>query len=262
MDLDKKPAEQKAPAKKQATGLKYDIEKMRGQLEKALPSSIGIDRFQRICLTALSKSPKLQQSEKGSFFGAVLFSAQLGLEPNTPLGHCYLIPYENRKKGIIEAQFQIGYQGVLDLAYRSGGYKRIKAVSVDSADEFSYAYGLDDHLKHVPSDNPTGEIVKYYALYETNNGGKDFCVWSKEKIISHAKEFSQSWDKQKGEFRYGSAWREHFDGMAKKTALLDLMKYAPKSIEMRSAQSFENGVIKMDTNNPDLTVEAEFSEVN
>jgi len=235
---------------------------MQGQLEKALPPSINPERFQRICLTALSKSPQLQQADPTSYIGSVLLAAQLGLEPNTLLGHCYLIPYNNKKLGKIEAQFQIGYQGILDLAYRTSDYKRIKAVAVDKEDKFSFAYGLNDHLEHVPSDTPSGEIIKYYALYETKGGGRDFVVWSKEKVLDHAKSFSQSWDKSNNDFRYGSAWLEHFDGMAKKTVLLDLLKYAPRSIEMKKAAGFENAIIKMNDKDTDLSIDAEFAEVN
>ena len=232
------------------------IEQMKPQFEKALPKHVTVDRLSRVALTAIRNNQKLSACDGMSLIASIMTAAQLGLEPNTPLGHCYLIPYGN------QVLFQIGYQGALDLAYRSGNYKLIKAVSVDKADEFSFAYGLDEHLRHVPAEKPTGEIVKYYAIYKTQNGGQDFSVWTKEKVLDHAKKFSQSWDKTKNEFRFGSAWREHFDGMAKKTVLLDLLKYAPKSIEMSKGFSSDNAILKVNEKDPELTIEADFDEVN
>lgn len=218
---------------------------------KALPAHVDKKRFVRIAMTAIRTNPKLAQANPTSLMGALMTAAQLGLEPNTPLGQAYLIPYGS------EVQFQLGYKGLLDLAYRSKQYKRINARVVDKADEFAYEYGLDERLHHKPSATPTGESVYYYAVYELDNGGKSFVVWSREKVEAHAKKFSKSFNQS------SSPWKGHFDAMACKTVLLDLLKSAPKSTEAAQAVASDNMTVKMDMGDPEhhLDVEADFEEV-
>ena len=103
-----------------------DIVKALGpELKKALPSVMTLERFTRIALSALNNTPELQKCTPMSFIAALLNAAQLGLEPNTPLGQAYLIPYKN--KGVLECQFQIGYKGLIELAYRNGQMQTIQA---------------------------------------------------------------------------------------------------------------------------------------
>ncbi len=94
-------------AKKNPTLADY-VRSMQKGIEKALPSVLTVERFSRIVLSAISNNPQLAQCEPKSFLGAMMTSAQLGLEPNTPLGQAYLIPYRNNKRGVVECQFQIG----------------------------------------------------------------------------------------------------------------------------------------------------------
>lgn len=101
-------AAQDVERKKSPATLKDWVQVMLPQLAKALPKVITPERFMRMVLTALSTTPKLAQCTRDSFLGAMMQAAQLGLEPNTPLGQAYLIPYNNRKKGVVECQFQIG----------------------------------------------------------------------------------------------------------------------------------------------------------
>ncbi|NCC91426.1 MAG: recombinase RecT, partial [Spirochaetia bacterium] len=96
--------------KKEPQTLKDFVIAMQDQIAKALPSVITAERFTRIALTALSSNPKLAECDRNSFLGGLMQAAQLGLEPNTPLGQAYLIPFRNKKKGITECQFQIGYK--------------------------------------------------------------------------------------------------------------------------------------------------------
>ena len=240
--------EQNFPEKKKevATVSSY-LTKMGPEFQKALPSvGLTTERLTRVVMTAVRNAPKLGECDLMSLMGAVMQSAQLGLEPNTPLGYCYLIPYNNNKKHTVEAQFQMGYQGVIELAYRSDKYQVIHAFAVDKADKFDYTYGLDPSLTHIPAKVPSGEIVSYYAVYHLVNGGKDFRVMSKEQVMKHSEQYSQSWDKTKKEFRYGSAWKDHFDAMAKKTVISSLLKFAPKSIELKTALDSDNGILKTD----------------
>lgn len=217
---------QKQQEIKQNSSLRDMIMRNMDMFKMAVPKTVTPERMARIAMTAVTKNPKLGLCNPGSFFGSLLTAAQLGLEVNTPLGQAYLIPY-NGKRGM-ECQFQLGYQGILDLAYRTGQFRRIKAVVVHAGDDFTYSYGLNAVLTHVPKgiDNPT----HVYALYELLNGGIDFEVWTWEQIIAHAKRYSQSFSKA------DSSWQTAPEEMAKKTVLKALLKYAPKSVEFTQAE--------------------------
>ena len=123
--MDKIQASTTAATAKQGKSMQAYIKSMEGEIKKALPSVITPERFTRMVLSAISVNPKLASCTPKSFLGAMMSAAQLGLEPNTPLGQAYLIPYNN--KGTLEVQFQIGYKGLLDLAYRSGEVEIIQA---------------------------------------------------------------------------------------------------------------------------------------
>ena len=104
------------------------VKVMMPEIKKALPTVLTPERFTRIALSALNNTPALQKCTPMSFLAALMNAAQLGLEPNTPLGQAYLIPYKN--KGVLECQFQIGYKGLIDLAYRNGQMQTIQAQAV------------------------------------------------------------------------------------------------------------------------------------
>ncbi|HZK34144.1 MAG TPA: recombination protein RecT [Bacillota bacterium] len=218
-DLKNKLAEKaQAPAKKGNTVFDL-IKRMDKEIQRALPRQISADRFSRIAMTAVRNNPKLQACDPMSFIAALMQSAQLGLEPNTPLGQAYLIPYGR------EAQFQLGYQGMLTLAYRTGEYQSIYAHGAYENDRFEYEYGLNENLVHVPATDPQGEPIYYYAVYKLQNGGHGFVVMSREQLEKHRDKYSQSARSKH------SPWVTDFDSMAKKTVLKQLLKYAPKSVE-------------------------------
>jgi recombination protein RecT len=202
--------------KKAMTGY---IKAMEGEIAKALPSVITPERFTRIVLTAISSNPKLASCTKESFLGAMMTSAQLGLEVNTPLGQAYVLPYTN--KGTLEAQFQIGYKGLIDLAYRSGEVEVIQAHIVYENDKFDVQYGLEPKLEHVPADKNRGEAVKVYAVFKTKSGGYGFEVMSMEDVRLHAAKYSKAYNSS------FSPWKTNFEEMAKKTVLKRVLKYAP-----------------------------------
>lgn len=205
-------------AKKQKTMKDY-VESMSGEIAKALPSVITPERFTRITLSALSTNPQLQQTTPQSFLGAMMTAAQLGVEPNTPLGQAYLLPYKN--KGVLECQFQLGYRGLMDLAYRSGEISVIQAHTVYENDEFHYEFGLEPKLEHKPAIKDRGDAVAYYAMFKTKDGGYGFEVMSVQDVKLHAKKYSKSYDSAY------SPWTTNFDEMAKKTVLKRVLKYAP-----------------------------------
>ena len=201
--------------------IKAYVKSMESGIKAALPSVMTPERFTRMVLTALSSTPELNDCTPQSFLGAMMSAAQLGLEPNTPLGQAYLIPYWNTKKGTREAQFQIGYKGLIDLAYRSGEVELVQAQCVYSNDTFECRFGLEPKLDHCPADGERGELIKVYALFKTKSGGFGFDVMSVEEIKEHAKKYSQSYNKSY------SPWKTNFEEMAKKTVLKKCLKYAP-----------------------------------
>lgn len=245
----------KAPEQK---SMQQYIKSMEGEIKKALPSVITPERFTRIVLSAISVNPKLGSCTPQSFLGAMMTSAQLGLEVNTPLGQAYVLPYSN--KGVLEAQFQLGYKGLIDLAYRSGEVEVIQAHVVYENDEFTCEYGLDPKLTHKPADRDRGNPVKVYAVFKTKSGGFGFEVMSMDDVRRHAEKYSKA---------YGSGfspWKTSFEEMAKKTVLKRVLKYAPlKSDFVRAAVQDE--VIKKDISDdmysvPNETIlDAEFSEI-
>lgn len=169
------------------------IKQMENEIKKALPSVLTPERFTRIVLSALSTNPKLAETTPQSFLGAMMTAAQLGVEPNTPLGQAYLLPYWNSKKNCYECQFQLGYKGLLDLAYRSGEISVIQAQVVYSEDEFSYSFGLNPELKHIPAKSDRGEPTHVYAIFHTKSDGYGFEVASIESIRLHAQKYSKSY---------------------------------------------------------------------
>ncbi len=242
------------------TSLRNWIAKMSDQIKTALPKNITPERMTRIALTAISKDVKLASSTPESFLGALLTSAQLGLECNTPLGQAYLIPYFNGKKQLVETQFQLGYQGLLDLCYRTGQYKAIQARVVYEGDTFSYSYGLNEKLEHIPQ-NVTEKPIYVYAYYELTNGAKAFEVMSWEAVQNHAKKYSQS--VQKG---YTSPWTTDPESMAKKTVLKKVLKYAPKTVEVAESINTDSAIIRtnivQDGNNTSYFNDLDFSPEN
>lgn len=237
------------------------IRRMGGEIEKALPSVITPERFTRITLSALSTNPQLQQCTPKSFLGAMMTSAQLGMEVNTPLGQAYLIPRRNNKTGEWECQFQLGYKGLIDMAHRSSEIRDIQAHVVCKGDVFEYELGLEPKLVHKPASTDRGEPTHFYAVYHTKNGGYGFEVMSVEDVRKHAQKYSDSM--KRGGF---SPWQTAFEEMAKKTVLKRVLKYAPMSTEyVRAALQDETIKTKLSDDMfdvPDETIEAEFMDVD
>lgn len=229
------------------------IQKMEGEIKKALPSVMTPERFTRIVLSAISTTPKLAETTPQSFLGAMMTAAQLGLEPNTPLGQAYLIPYFNGKTRAQECQFQLGYKGLIDLAYRSGEISSIQAHVVYEHDEFSYAFGLEPTLHHVPAMRDRGEATHVYAVFKTKDGGFGFEVMSMDDVRAHAQKYSKS---------FGSGpWQTNFEEMAKKTVLKRALKYAPlKSDFVRGVT--QDGTVRTEISEDMFDTPAEFIDID
>ena len=209
-----------APNKK-ASSIKDFVKLYEGEIARALPTVITPERFSRMVLTAITQTPKLAECTPQSFIGSMLTAAQLGLEPNTPLGQAYLIPYKN--KGVMCCQFQLGYKGLIDLVHRSGEVMSIEARVVYENDAFEYELGLEPKLTHKPAATARGKAIWYYAIYHLKNGGFAFEVMSREDVELHARKYSKSFG--------AGPWQTEFDEMAKKTVLKRLLKYAPLKTE-------------------------------
>ena len=215
------------------------INKSQYAISKALPSAITPERFTRMATTAVTMNPELGECTPSSFIGAMLQAAALGLEPNTPLGQAYLVPYKRNVKvngrctKIDEAQFQIGYRGMIELAHRSGEFMSIEAHIVYENDEFDYELGLEPKLKHKPAMKNKGEMVWVYAIYKLKSGGYGFEVMSKEDVIKHRDTYSKA---ATSEY---SPWNKNFEAMAKKTVIKQALKYAPLKSEFVKAMNNE-----------------------
>lgn len=222
-------------AKKQKTMKDY-VESMKGEIAKALPNVMTPSQFVRNTITALSSNPELQNTTPQSFLGAMMTAAQLGLKVNTPLGEAYLLPYRN--KGVLETQFQLGYKGLLNLAYRSGNISAVDAKVVYENDEFHYEFGLEPKLEHKPALKERGEPIAFYAIFKTKDGGFGFDVMSVEDVKIHAKKYSKSFNSA------FSPWSTNFEEMAKKTVLKRVLKYAPLSTEVESQVTADETIKK------------------
>ncbi|UXC37503.1 recombination protein RecT [Cupriavidus gilardii] len=220
--------------------VKAFFESQKSTLAAVLPRHVSADRMLKIALGAMRTTPKLMNCTVESLMGAVVQVSQLGLEPNTPLGHAYLIPFENRQKGNTEVQIVLGYKGLIDLARRSGQIVSIAAHEVCANDHFEYAYGLDEKLEHRPAMGERGEIIAFYAVAKLVGGGHAFEVMSNQQVLD-IRNASQGW-KQAVRFKKEatSPWGAHYAEMGRKTVLRRLFKYLPVSIELANAAALDD----------------------
>ena len=193
------------------------------QFATALPKHVNSERFVRIAITTIRQNPKLAKCSQESLLGALMVSAQLGLEPGT-LGQCYLIPFENKKAGTVECQFQIGYKGLIELLRRSGQLSDIYSYTVYENDDFNIEYGLSRTLTHKPNFDERGEIKGFYAVAILKDGAKAFEYMTKDEVIHHEEKY------RKGSYK-NDVWNKNFEEMSQKTVVKKLLKWLPVSVE-------------------------------
>lgn len=263
------PVKQKTPQEVAQIKMKNTIKASLPQFTSALPKAIKPERFLSMVLTAVNTNPKLMACDPLSVVASALQSAQLGLEPNTPLGQAYLIPYEERKmvNGVWQTvrtvcNFQIGYRGLITLAFNSGELQSLDAQEVYANDDFDFNYGLNMTLKHIPATHnrkqPGENPTHYYAVYKLKNGGQGMAVMTYEDVLEHAKKFSKTYNKKTGKF--SGPWADNFDAMAKKTVLLKLMKYMPMAVDSPLARAATvDGAQFTGSMNDDKTLEIDFT---
>ena len=216
-----------------------------GKLNEVWSSPQMANSFMSSVISVANGNPQLRKAEPMSIIGAAMVAATMQLQVIPTLGQCYIIPYGSK------AQFQVGYLGLLQLCQRSGQLKKILAAPVHegeyiSGDEFDEDYVFDK--KQRKSD----KIVGYMAKFELLNGFTKVAYWDVERVKAHATKFSQAY--RSG---YTSPWKSDFDAMAQKTVLKSILKYAPKSIEMQNAVTFDQAVVNVNSSDiQDLDIDA------
>lgn len=224
-----------AAGKKPKTIMDVMLEQ-KAQFEMALPKHLNADRLIRLAVTEFRKNPTLRECSPESLLGAVMQAAQVGLEPDA-LGSCYLVPFNNKKKvdgrdvWVKEVQLQIGYKGLIELVRRSGQVTSIVANEVYENDEFEFEFGLDEKLYHKPTmGTDRGNLKCFYAYARFKDGGHAFHVMSVEQINQVRDKHSKS---QRNGQHFGP-WKDHYESMAKKTVIKQLVKYMPISVEIQN----------------------------
>lgn len=200
--------------------------------------------FTSSIISAVQMNPGLQECEPKSIFNAALLGESLNLSPSPQLGQYYLVPFNNKNGK--QAQFQIGYKGLIQLAIRSGQYKKLNVLAIKKGELINYdplneeieVNLIDDEVEREET-----ETIGYYAMFEYTNGFRKSIYWSKPKMIKHAEKYSAGYKAHKGY----TFWEKDFDGMAYKTMLRQLIsKWGIMSVEMQTAFESDMAVLKDD----------------
>lgn len=210
----------------------------KGEIAKMLPKHLNAERLLKVAQIAATTTPALAKCDVASLVGAIGQCAQMGLEPNTVLGHAYLVPFNTKRKDangnerwVNSVQVIIGYKGLIDLARRSGQIVSIAAHEVCENDQFNLVYGLDEKLEHRPAMGERGAVIGFYAVAKLKDGGHCFEFMSRLQV-EQIMRASQS----KG--NYGP-WKDNFVEMGRKTVIRRLAKYLPLSIEFQTAAALD-----------------------
>lgn len=231
--------ENRDPARATAPTLMDQIKMMENQFQLAMPRGAEATQLVRDSLTLLRQTRGLANCTPQSVLGGLMTCAQLGLRPGV-LGHAWLIPFKNYKSGQMEAQLVIGYQGLIDLAYRSGSIQSISARTVYENDTFDVDYGLSDNLVHKPTIfGEKGKPIAYYAVVKLVGGGHAFYVMNHQEMCRYRDENAMA---ETREGRVVGPWADHFESMAHKTVLRQLSKWMPKATEFAQGINADSSV--------------------
>lgn len=228
-------------------------------------------RFISSIISAVNTNPALQQCTNQSILSGALLGEALKLSPSPQLGQFYLVPYDDKNRGKV-AQFQLGYKGYIQLAIRSGQYKKLNVLAIKEGELIRFDplnEEIEVKLIEDEDEREKAATIGYYAMFEYVNGFKKAIYWSKAKMEAHALKYSPGYrtDKQKG--TAWTFWSKDFDGMAYKTMLRQLIsKWGIMSIDMMTAMDSDMAVINDDgTKNYVETeyaniIEAEVTEIH
>lgn len=223
-------------------------------------------RFISSIISAVQTTPALQECSNQSILSAALLGEALKLSPSPQLGQFYMVPFDNKKKGYKEAQFQLGYKGYVQLAERSGYYKKINVLAIKQGELIRYDPLNEEIVVDLIEDDVEREATPtagYYAMFEYENGFRKTMYWTKRKMLAHAEKYSQAFRRNGGTkaledleagkiperdlWKYSSFWFKDFDGMALKTMLRQLIsKWGIMSIDLQTAVEKDTAVIRED----------------
>lgn len=233
--------------------------------QKLINNTLGDPEQSRLFIanisSAVASNPALQDCTPKSILSGALLGNALKLSPSPQLGQIYLVPFNNRKEGTKEAQFILGYKGYLQLAQRSGQYKKINVVAIKKGELVSYDVLTEEIEVNLIEDNTKREAtatIGYYAMFEYLNGYQKTIYWSKEKMEAHAQKYSAGYKTKKGD----TPWEKDFDSMAFKTMLRQLIsKWGIMSIDLQTAFTSEGKTIKEDLTPTFVDMEDELETV-
>jgi len=226
-------------------------------------------RFISSIISAVSNNPMLQDCDNASILSGALLGESLNLSPSPQLGNYYLVPFKDKDKGMV-ATFQIGYKGYIQLAIRSGQYKKLNVLAIKEGELIKYD-PLNEEIEVKLIENEiereNAKTIGYYAMFEYTNGFRKSLYWSKEKMEAHALKYSNGYRADKQKKTAYTFWSKDFDGMAYKTMLRQLIsKWGIMSIEMQNAYEGDMAYIKEDgtkeyVDNEEYTPTVEAKEV-
>lgn len=220
-------------------------EAVKNQINEVIGGKDG-QRFISAIVSAVNNNPQLQECTNQSILSGALLGESLKLSPSPQLGQYYLVPYDDKKTGAKQAQFQMGYKGYIQLAIRSGQYKKLNVLAIKEGELVRFDPLNEEIEVNLIEDEEAREnapTIGYYAMFEYVNGFRKAIYWSKKKMEAHALKFSAGYRAKKG-FTF---WEKDFDAMAYKTMLRQLIsKWGIMSIEMASAIDADMAVINED----------------
>lgn len=215
------------------------------QINKVVGGKNG-EKFVTAIVSAVNTNPALAECTNTSILSGALLGHSLNLSPSPQLGQYYLVPFKNNKAGVTEAQFQLGYKGYIQLAIRSGQYKKLNVLAIKEGELRSFDplnEEIDVKLIEDEEEREQAKTIGYYAMFEYVNGFRKAIYWSKTKMEAHALKYSKGYQAKKGY----TFWEKDFDGMAYKTMLRQLIsKWGIMSIDMMSAIDADMAVIHED----------------
>lgn len=222
---------------------------VKDQISKVVGGKNG-PRFISSIVSAVQATPALQECTNSSILSAALLGESLNLSPSPQLGQYYMVPYDNRSKGAKEAQFQLGYKGYIQLAIRSGQYKKLNVLAIKEGELVRFDALNEEIEVRLIEDEALREeasTMGYYAMFEYTNGFRKALYWSRAKMEEHAKKYSPGYKKDLEKGTKWTFWAKNFDGMAYKTMLRQLIsKWGIMSIDLVQAVDADMAVIHED----------------
>ena len=220
-------------------------------MKKKVNEMVGGEKGQQFVtaiISAVSANPQLAECDNASIVSAALVGQALNLSPSPQLGQFYMVPFNDSKRGCKVAQFQIGYKGYIQLAIRSGQYKKLNVLAIKKGELKKYDplnEEIEVELIENEEDREKEETIGYYAMFEYLNGFRKTLYWSKEKMEAHALKYSMGYRAKKGY----TFWEKDFDGMAYKTMLRQLIsKWGIMSIDLTMQKALESDMAVVNDN--------------